>query len=234
MRVTEVIPPRGEWYDISTDEGRGWIESVYARSDPAYVRLNMITTPTGSAVGSDGTSETLSSRVDRRILGVIRAAADAVVVGAATVRAEGYLLPARSRLAVVTASGDLTGHRLGEGDSVLLVAPAGRAAEVRARAGLPRAEVVAVPGADDLEPAAIVAALAQRGLSRIVCEGGPRLAGRFAAAGVVDEYCVTVAPVLTPAQHPFLALAEGTAPSTHPTGMLVDEAAFSYLRLARS
>jgi riboflavin biosynthesis pyrimidine reductase len=231
VRLREVLPETGASHDIATDAGRAWVSSVYARSDAAYVRLNMITTLTGAAIGQDGTSETLSSRVDRTILGVIRAAADVVVVGAQTVRAEGYVLPRAARLAVATASGDLRGHRLGDGNAVLLVCPASRAEAVRERAGIEGAEIVAVPGPDDLHPAAIVAALAQRGLPRIVCEGGPTLAGRFTEAGVVDEYCVTVAPVLAPAERPFLQLAPGGSRETEPVGMLVDDAAFSYLRL---
>ncbi|MFG6445637.1 dihydrofolate reductase family protein [Microbacterium sp. P06] len=232
MRVSEVLPATGVSHDPTTDEGRAWLASVYARSEPAYVRLNMITTVTGAAAGTDGTSETLSSRVDRQILGVIRAAADVVVVGAATVRAEGYLLPRAARLAVVTVTGDLSGHRFDDGGaSLLLVCPADRADEVRARAALPAAQIVPVPGGDDLEPAEIIAQLAALGLRRLVCEGGPTLAGRFASAGVIDEYCVTVAPVLEPAARSFLPLPAGASPHTEPAGMLVDDAAFSYLRL---
>lgn len=234
LRVREILPATGAAHDIGSDEGRAWVAAVYARDDAAYVRLNMITTLTGSAAGDDGTSESLSSRVDRTILGVIRADADAVVVGAQTVRAEGYVVPRAARLAIVTASGDLGVHRPGDGASVLLLCPAERVDEVRRRAALPEAEVVPVArsGAHtDLTPAAIIAALAEHGLPRVVCEGGPRLAGLFASAGVVDEYCVTVAPVLTPAEHPFVRLVGSPAPTTEPAGMLVDDAAFSYLRL---
>jgi len=236
VRVSEVLPATGIAHDPATPEGRAWLESVYARDDASYVRLNMITSITGAAAGGDGTSETLTSRIDRAILGIIRAHADVVVVGAATVRAEGYLLPRSTRLAVVTVSGDLSGHRFeDDGASILLVCPAGRADAVRERSGLTAAEVVAVDGGDDLHPAAIVSALAYRGHPRIVCEGGPTLAGRFASAGVIDEYCVTIAPVLEPAEHPFLPLTAGSAPRTEPAGMLVDDAAFSYFRLrARS
>ncbi|MFG6401432.1 dihydrofolate reductase family protein [Microbacterium sp. P04] len=230
MRVVEVLPATGASYDLATPVGKAAIAELYALEGD-YVRLNMITTLTGAASGSDGTSETLSSRVDRAILGVIRSLADVVIVGAQTVRVEGYLMPRATRLAVVTATGDLGGHRLGDGEGVLLVCPADHADAVQERADLPKAEVVPVPGSGDLEPAAIVAALGERSLGRIVNEGGPRLAGLFATAGAIDEYCVTVAPVLSPAQHPFLTLPSGTGPHTAPVGLLVDDAAFSYLRL---
>ena len=52
-----------------------------------------------------------------------------------------------------------------------------------------------------------------------------------AAAGVIDEYCVTVAPVIEPAHEPFLRVGDAQRPHTEVTGMLVDEAGFSYLRL---
>jgi riboflavin biosynthesis pyrimidine reductase len=232
VRVREVVPETGISHDPATAEGREWLAGIYRRADSSYVRLNMITSVTGAAAGSDGTSETLTSRVDRAILGIIRAAADVVVVGAATVRAEGYLLPRATRLAVVTRSGDLRGHRFeDDGAGIVLVCPGPRVDAVRERAGLPAAEIVAAGEGEDLEPADIVAALASHGLPRVVCEGGPTLASRFAAARVIDEYCLTVAPVLEPASRPFLPLPEGSSVATEPTGMLVDDASFSYLRL---
>lgn len=230
MRVREVVPDRGHDHDVSEPEGRAWLETVYASDRARFVRLNMIASLTGAAAGADGTSNTLTSPTDRAILGIIRAWADVVVVGAATVRAERYLLPRRARLAIVTATGDLGSHRLhGAGDRVLLVTPQSRAEIVRDRAGLLQAELLPVPGDGELDPRAIVDALAARDLGRIVCEGGPTLAARFAAAGVIDEYCVTIAPVLESAGHAILPLAERV--DTDVAGMLVDEAAFSYLRL---
>lgn len=234
MIVTEVVPRTLASADVSTDDGRAWLRERYARTEGAYVRLNMITSLTGSAAGSDGTSESLTSRVDRAILGVIRAAADVVVVGAQSVRAEGYVVPRSSRLAIVTASGDLTGHRLSLGpdaapDRVLLVCPAAIAADLAARTATRGVQIVPVPGAGPLEARAIIEALAARGLRRIVCEGGPTLASLFASAGIIDEYCVTVAPVLEPADRPFLSAP--SRPDTEVAGALVDESGFSYLRL---
>ncbi|WP_375384324.1 dihydrofolate reductase family protein [uncultured Microbacterium sp.] len=235
LTVTEVVPRTLGSGDVATPEGRDWLRERYAR-DGAYVRLNMVTSLTGSAAGEDGTSETLTSRIDRSILGVIRRDADVVVVGAQSVRAEGYVVPRTARLAVVTSSGRLTGHRLSlehgaEPDRVLLVCPAGVADEVAERAAPYGATVVPVPGGPRLSPRAILDALAARGLSRVVCEGGPSLAAQFSEAGVIDEYCVTVAPVIGPAPAPFLRVSDGARPRTEVSGMLVDEAGFSYLRL---
>ena len=51
-----------------------------------------------------------------------------------------------------------------------------------------------------MDLAAAIAALADRGHRRILAEGGPRLLGQLAAAGLLDELCLTVSPVLTGGQ----------------------------------
>lgn len=227
-QLTEIVPATAERISLTDADAAEWIRGRYARTDDAYVRINMITTLTGSATGSDGTSDSISSRADRRILGVIRADADAIVVGAATVRAEGYTVPRVGVLVVVTDSGDLSGHNLGEGadERVRLLCSADAAPRVRAAS--PGLEVIPVAG--EVTPGAIRAALADRGMRRLVCEGGPGLASQFVAAGVVDEICVTSAPALEPADRPFLSVDE--RPALRVAGMLADDAGFSYLRLA--
>lgn len=236
--VTPVLPHAGDPFDVTGAEGRSRLEAAYTPGPGRFVRLNMITTLTGAAVGADGTSDTISSRVDRTVLGVIRGHADAVLVGAQTVRAEGYALPRRARLAIVTGSGDLGGHELrpsGDARPVLVVCPASRAERVRERVAGLGAEIVAVPdpdGADAaLAPRAILDALADLGLESIALEGGPTLAGQFFAAGAIDEACITVAPRLTPVAAPFVAIAEHVEAPSVVCGMLVDAAGFSYLRL---
>lgn len=234
--LTEMVPRTLSEWDVATDVGRDAVRARYTRGDAAYVRLNMITSLTGSAAGSDGTSDTLTSRIDRTILQVIRRDADVVVVGAASVRAEGFTVPRGSRLAVVTSSGDLAGHRLtlppgAEVDRVMIVCAARRASQIEPRARAQGIQVVPVPGPDRMSPRGILEALADRGHRRVVCEGGPELASQFAAAGVIDEYCVTVAPVIEPVERPFLRVTDSHRPDTEVSGLLVDEAGFSYLRL---
>lgn len=242
MLVTEILPRTLADGDVSRPEGRAWLEGVYSPEPANRVRLNMITSLTGSAVGADGTSETLTGSVDRAILGIIRRAADVVLVGASTVRAEGYRAPRTAALAVVTTTGRLDGHRFGNEDDrladdtrrtgrILLVCPADRESAVAAERDAQGidAEVIAVPGSADLDPHAILGALRAHGFERVVCEGGPTLASRFVEAGAVDELCITVAPAVGPAPSPFLDVADGAPTSVH--GMLVDEAGFSYLRL---
>ncbi|WP_300594317.1 dihydrofolate reductase family protein [Microbacterium sp.] len=232
MIVTELSPRSLDSIDIDDDRdaARAWIAARYGSADPESVRLNMITSLTGSAVGVDGTSETLTGGADRLILSAIRAAADAVIVGAQTVRAEGYLLPRSAALAVVTRSGSLEGLRMPDGaqQPLIVLCPVPRAKQVKASVAHLSAEVVGLP-ADEPTPELVVDALRDRGLRHLVCEGGPSLARQFADSGVIDEYCVTVAPALTPVEHPFLGIHNAVA--TELAGHLVDDEGFTYLRL---
>lgn len=70
-------------------------------------RLNMLVDSENSSVGSDGTSHSLTSQQDRRLLTIIRKDADVLVIGAASVRAEGWFLPPQGRLAVLSQSGNI-------------------------------------------------------------------------------------------------------------------------------
>lgn len=232
--VTEVVPRTLSSTTIGAEGTDAWMSSRYAVEGERFVRLNMITTITGATAGADGTSNTITSRTDRYVLGAIRRHSDVVVVGAETVRAEGYVLPKTARLAIVTSSGDLAGRISAEGREdrppALVLCPESAADSVRRVLQDAPAEVVPVPSdGDRLRPPTILAALHARGLLRVVCEGGPALATQFVAAGVVDEVCVTISPVLEPPRDPFVALAQRA--DARVAGMLVDEAGFSYLRL---
>ncbi|QIQ02049.1 pyrimidine reductase family protein [Streptomyces liangshanensis] len=180
-----------------------------------WLRANMVSTLDGAAQ-HDGRSQALSSDADMRIFGTLRALADAVVVGAETVRQEGYR-PARAReafaarraaagqgpapvIAVVTASLDLdfTLPLFTEPLVPTLVltgaaAPADRVLAAR-EAG---AEVLVAGDGAGVDPLLAVRALAGRGLRRLLTEGGPRLLGQFVAAGVLDELCLSLSPTLT-------------------------------------
>ncbi|OEJ34271.1 pyrimidine reductase family protein [Streptomyces subrutilus] len=187
----------------SLDEGAHWL------------RANMVSTLDGAAQ-HDGRSQPISGEADMRIFGTLRALADVVVVGAETVRQEGYR-PARARedfaarraaagqgpaaaIAVVTAGLDLDfGLPLFTSPLVptLVVtgaaAPADRVAEALA-AG---AEVVVAGDGAAVDPARAVRELAGRGLRRQLTEGGPRLLGQLVAADALDELCLTISPTLT-------------------------------------
>ena len=177
-----------------------------------HVRANFVASADGAG-SLDGRSGGLSSPADKRVFGLLRDLADVVLVGAGTVRAEGYGYPAygeqrRARrralglaelptFAVVSSKLDLDpSSRLLAGTPVrtLVITPASAPTDRRA-ALEPVAEIVPA-GEDSVDLAAALASVAGRGLRRILCEGGPVLLGSLTATGLLDELCLTVAPLL--------------------------------------
>jgi riboflavin-specific deaminase-like protein len=183
---------------------------LYALPPRPHLRAGFVLSVDG-AVSVDGGSAPLSSPADKAVFRVLRAISDVVLVGAGTARDEDYG-PVRLRpdlvsrrqaegrtpqpvLAVVSRTLRLDASaRLFEdaGTPLLLLAPAAAPAP----AGLPRHVELVRCGDDDVEPAQVVAALHERGLARVLCEGGPRLLHSLLAAGLVDELCLTTAPLL--------------------------------------
>ena len=212
---------------------------LYRPRSARWLRLNLITSVTGAASGADGTSETLTNPVDRRILGVIRELADAVLIGAQTLRTESYLQPRRSRLAIVTSSGDLGGHRIeaADGEAPIVICPA--TAVALAKQSLPDAEYLLLEPVSTssttgiaLAPADIIGALRDNGQESIVCEGGPNLAAQLVDAGLVDEFCLSTSARIGGAPFPVLggsAIAERDVVLTQ---LLRDGASSLYARWA--
>jgi riboflavin-specific deaminase-like protein len=181
----------------------------------AHVAIGMVASVDGAA-SVQGRSGALGGEADGVAFRALRAACDAIVVGAGTVRAEDYGPPTgdaarRSRRTaaglapvprLVVVSGSLSiptdARVLSDPDNPPLVvgATAAQAADPGRVAALADvAEVVLLEG-DRVEPAALVALLADRGLARLLVEGGPSLNAQLLAAGVVDEVFLTLAPVL--------------------------------------
>ena len=131
----------------------------------------------------------------------LRALCQAVVIGAGTVRTDDPLLTTRACpgpspvRVVIDPSGRLPSERrvFRGGPATLLLVASGRG---EGRHG--DADIVALPCDSDgvIAPAAIVAALAARGLRRLLIEGGGRTVARFLSAGALDRLHVTVAPLL--------------------------------------
>lgn len=207
LRVLLPSDIRDPVIDLAGDGAGSRLAALYAPGRPTWLRLNLVASVTGSIAGSDGTSNPLTNRVDRRILGAIRRLADVVLVGAETVRAEGYQVPKSASLAIVTGSGDLSGHRIDEVSAarVLVLCPPSAVTTARRTAG-PLVDVVEVDADDGrMPPERIVGAIRDRGLASVVCEGGPRLAAQLVAADLVDELCLTTGPLITAATVPIFA-----------------------------
>ncbi|TXN32127.1 dihydrofolate reductase family protein [Lacisediminihabitans profunda] len=198
MILTRVFPGPGEPIDTDAEDARARLAGLYEPGADRWLRLNLVASVDGSAAGADGTSESLSNRADRKILGVIRRHSQVVLVGAASVRAEGYQLPRTVPLAVLTGSGDLTGHRLEPElapDRLIVLCPASAEPAVHESLGGIAARIVTIPDLDGrLAATSVVGSLAALGFNRIVCEGGPTLAAQLLDAGLVDELCLSTSP----------------------------------------
>lgn len=180
---------------------------------PSWVALGMVASVDGGATDAEGTSGGLGGEGDLMAFRALRAVCDVVLVGAGTARAERYgparLTEAQRRrrhdrgqapepvVAVVTRSLDLDGaEALWEGDrapTIVTTTSADREALQRLRE---RGCDVVLAGEEDVDPRAAVVGLRERGLPRVLCEGGPGLNGALLAADVVDRVHVTVAPLL--------------------------------------
>ncbi|MEU3729494.1 pyrimidine reductase family protein [Streptomyces sp. NPDC033538] len=227
MRRLFPVPPvtdqtTGPGPDAATD--REWslaeLAAAYAYPEPdgrprAWLRANMVSTLDGAAQ-HDGRSQPISSAADMRVFGTLRSLADVVIAGAETVRQEGYR-PARSRaefaeprraagqspapaIAVVTASLELDfSLPLFTSPVVptLILTGAAAAPDRITAAERAGARVVIAGDGVGVDPARAVEALAGLGHTRLLTEGGPRLLGQFVTAGVLDELCLTVSPMLT-------------------------------------
>ena len=189
------------------------VHAIYAADwlDTGGLRMNFIASVDGAAQ-ADGKSAGLQTPGDNAVFVALRDLADVVLVGAGTAVVEGYrpirigdrraevrrtyglaaTLP--TAIASRTLRMDPTAPIFaGRADTIVLTCDAAPSAQLKVFRAV--ADVV-LCGEDAIDPALARAALEERGLRRILSEGGPTLFADFAAASVVDELCLTVSPML--------------------------------------
>jgi riboflavin biosynthesis pyrimidine reductase len=217
--------PLGEIYDGGLTISDGTVYANFVGSIDGVVALE------GGAAASGGI---ISGRneSDRFVMGLLRAFADAVLVGAGTVRAEGgkalwtpdYIFPAAAegfallrqslkrgkapRLVIVTARGELdpSQRALQVGALVLTT----MAAAPQLRKALPLAsEVRAISDGESIGVDAIFDLLKSEGYRTILTEGGPHLFGQLVARNRVNELFLTVSPKLVGEQDRSFGLIRG-------------------------
>ncbi|WP_200307686.1 pyrimidine reductase family protein [Streptomyces adelaidensis] len=241
-----------EW---SLDE----LAAAYAYPEPPpggpapWLRANMVSTLDGAAQHG-GRSQPISSDADMRIFGTLRGLADAVIVGAETVRQEGYR-PARAReqfaaarlaagqtpapaVVVVSASLELDFSLplfTSPLTPTILLTGAAAAPDRVATAEKAGVQVVIAGDGMGVDPARAVRALADRGLTRLLSEGGPRLLGQLIAADVLDELCLTVSPMLTAGDAQRIAGGPSVpVPKRFALASLLEEAGYLFGRYRRT
>lgn len=176
---------------------------AYAWPDEPCVRVNFVSSLDGAAT-VEGRTGGLGGAPDKVVFSHLRATCDVILVGAGTASVERYG-PDRAPVAVVSArlslSPDERLFRPRPGTAAPLVLTCAAAPADR-REALARWADVADCGTELVEPRRVVAVLHARGFRRILCEGGPRLFAALLEADLVDELCLTMAPVLTAGDAP--------------------------------
>ncbi|QRY43761.1 pyrimidine reductase family protein [Mycolicibacterium boenickei] len=234
----------------------GQLAQYYAYPDDlqrCWVRGNMISSLDGGAT-EDGKSGGLGGPGDRAVFNLMRHAADVILMGAATVRIENYsgvqLSVAQRQerqrrgqaevppIAVITASAEL------DHDSKfftrtevapLILTATETVSDARHRLGT-LAEVLDASGADPtrVDPAVALRILADRKLFRVLTEGGPSLLSLLIENDLLDELCLTVAPILLGGVARRIATGPGQAHTRmRPSHLLTDDEGYLYTRYVR-
>jgi riboflavin biosynthesis pyrimidine reductase len=173
------------------------------RDDRPGVALNMIASLDGRA-SLHGHTRDLAGRADYEMFHALRTAGDAILVGAGTVRAEGYGALDRPTV-VVSRSLDLPptlGLLRAEGNHVIVITDADGELEPCAA----RVEYLRMPAVD--LTTALRRLRAEHGFEAIICEGGPHLNSELLASDLIDELHLVLAPLLVGGVAP-LTLVEG-------------------------
>ncbi|GHF18494.1 hypothetical protein GCM10017786_60310 [Amycolatopsis deserti] len=211
MEIVRSLWP--EPLDDVTDDDLDRIYGYPAELDRPFVQANFTSSADGAST-LEGRSEGLSGPADKRIFFHGRLLADVVLAGAGTVRAENYRgarttperREARKRLglaevppiAVVTGSARLDPSAPLFTDTTVppIVITTEHTPADRRKALADAGGDILIAGVETIDLRSALDQLADRGLMRVNCEGGPHLFGELVAEDLVDQLCLTVAPLL--------------------------------------
>lgn len=219
-----------------------------------WVRANMIASVDGGAT-ADGKSGGLGGAGDRAVFACLRQLADVILVGAGTVRTENYsgaqFSPAQRQarqrrgqaevppIAVMTNRGaldrDAKLFTRTEAPPLILTS-AKSVADTRDRLGS-LADVVDASGPqpDTVDAAAALRILADRKLFRVLVEGGPAILGLLVDDSLLDELCLTIAPMLVGGAAQRITTGAGAVHTAmRRSHLLADDAGYLYTRYVRN
>ena len=195
--------------DVSSASALELAQSYAAKSTP-WFRANMVLTLDGHYADPSGSSRGLSSSHDLRVLLLLRALSDVVIVGASTAQSEKYAsLSIRPEFSEITESAPrlcvISRHLSFHPNASFLnqtAAPCIVITEeqvdsewIERRALLEdRCEVITLTA--PLTGSSVVDTLHQEGLNQLVCEGGPHTLALFMAQGCIQELDLTLAPII--------------------------------------
>ncbi len=218
-----------------------------------WLRANFIASLDGGATFS-GKSGELGGPGDRAVFSALREMADVILVGAGTVRTEGYAgarptVTQRQRrqnrgqsevphIAIVSKSGrlerDMPVFTRTEVPPLVCTCTAAADQTRRTLAGLADVVDCSTGDPDNVDSAAVLATLADRELSRVLTEGGPMLFSSFVEHGLLDELCLTIAPTLVGGEAGRIATgSEQVLTAMRCAHILTDDDGYLYTRYVR-
>jgi len=167
-----------------------------------WVRSNFVTTLDGAAHDADGVTKSLGGDTDTELFAHLRTLADVILVGAGTTRIERYGPDEATPIAVVSRRLDIPEPLRRPGITVVTTSDA---PPIELDALLTAGVEVIAHGTGEIDWAAVLASFGDNGWLKVNCEGGPTLHGDLIARGVIDELCLTIAPVLAAGNAPRIA-----------------------------
>jgi diaminohydroxyphosphoribosylaminopyrimidine deaminase/5-amino-6-(5-phosphoribosylamino)uracil reductase len=207
LRAAGIPVQLGDGAEAAAEQNAAFL--VHRRLGRPRITVKGAASLDGKVAAADGTSQWITGPAARADGHRLRAAADAVMVGAGTALADDPRLTARPpegsperqplRVLLDSAGRVAARARLFEAGAPTLVATTGRApAEVRRAWAAAGAEVLVLGQGPDgrVDLAALAAELGSRRLLEVLVEGGPTLQGGLWTAGLVDRLVWYLAPVV--------------------------------------
>ncbi|MDA8082012.1 MAG: dihydrofolate reductase family protein [Actinomycetota bacterium] len=166
-----------------------------------WVRANFATTPNG-VIKINGTSSGVSGPPDKEVFRFLRNNCDAILVGAATARAETYSTPTQNagtspQLVVVTNSFDIaeTSQYLDEQNPPLIATSRlSMSKNIDRVVRISNKAKVLAFGEDSVDFPDLFSHLFTQGIRILLVEGGPLVFSQLLLDGLVDELCLTISP----------------------------------------
>lgn len=244
-------PPEGASVGVDVQVAYSDVSRVTPEGRP-WVVLDMVASVDG-ATAEKGRSGGLGGEADKAVFRSLRAAADVILVGSGTFTAEGYgpprlgrdlqearlarRRPAQPRIAVVTGrlGLDLSVPFFTESPTRPIVVTAATSDLARRTAAAAVADVLVCGPGPRIDLASAMAGLAGAGAMVVLCEGGPTLNAHLLEAGLVDEICLSVSPMVAGgASHRIVAGASLDHPVALDIAHVLEQDGFLFLRYVRA
>lgn len=222
------------------------LSELYTGETNSWIRANMVLTLDGNYVDTTDSSRGLSSDADLKLLLLLRAISDVVLVGAQTARLENYPIPKMReehleisseapRLCVVTHSMDLSPtlkmFQVQNEKPIIITKRNADSSWLDSLQSLKDLALIIVLD-EPVTGQNIIHSLRELALTKVVCEGGPSLLSLLQKDALIDEMDITYAPVISGKSPSSPAL--GTTPSQWHCKSVIQEHNHLFTRFIKS